>query len=100
MAVRGAANRLEREQKARLALAWHVEAFARTKRLPKLAKVLGPAKPEARPRQTAEQIQSVLRGLGRPPREPSPNPVAEAPRKTARRGGVIARTPTLPKPPR
>lgn len=50
--MKAAAMRRELEMDERMSLAWHIEAFARTKKLPKLKDIIGkasrkPAKPKA-----------------------------------------------------
>lgn len=59
-ALRGAARRAKRAQDGRLSLAWHVEAFARTKRLPKLGDLVSAGPARKRPaRQSAEEMAAV-----------------------------------------
>jgi len=55
-------KRLEYEQRARAWLAWHVVALDRTKRLPPLKSLLGPAKPE-RKAQTWQEQARIARQL-------------------------------------
>ena len=54
--------RLAHEHRARTWLAWHVVALDRTKRLPPLKSLLGPAKPE-RKGQTWQEQARIARQL-------------------------------------
>lgn len=53
---------IERD-KSNLALAWHVEAFARSKRLPKLEKLLRQIERQKLPEQTPDDMLEVLRSI-------------------------------------
>lgn len=44
-----------------MSLAWHVEAFARMKKLPSLAKVLGRPEAQIATEQTDEEILAAMR---------------------------------------
>ena len=55
-------RRLDYEQRARAWHAWHVVALDRTKRLPPLKSLLGPAKPE-RKAQTWQEQARIARQL-------------------------------------
>lgn len=55
-------KRIEYEQKARAWLAWHIVALDRTKRLPPLKSLVGPAKPE-RKAQTWQEQAAIARQL-------------------------------------
>lgn len=59
--MRAARRRVEEA----LFLAWHTEAFARTKRLPALAKVLSGEERQTIRAQTPEQMLAVMRSLKR-----------------------------------
>ena len=54
--------RYDYEQKGRAWLAWHVVALDRSKRLPPLKQLLGPAKPERKP-QTWQEQATIARAL-------------------------------------
>jgi hypothetical protein len=58
--LEGAKRRLLEEHERDLALAWYIEAFARTKRLPKLDTLLNQGKPR---KQTPEEMRSAIRGM-------------------------------------
>lgn len=58
--LEGATNRLKREHNDRAWLAWHIEALARQKKLPKLKELLHSEKPSGR-KMTPEQLESVTR---------------------------------------
>lgn len=57
MILDGATSRLKHEQNDRAWLAWHIEALARAKKMPKLAEMMhgAPKKPN-RPQTVEEQI--------------------------------------------
>lgn len=58
----GAVARLKRDRDEKIILAWHIEAFARQKKLPPLERLLKMEdQPKARA-MTPEQIQAALRG--------------------------------------
>lgn len=57
--MKGAANRLKREHNANAWLAWHIEALARQKKLPKLQSMLHSDKPKRR--QTVDEQIAVAR---------------------------------------
>lgn len=58
--MKGAVARMTAEQDGRAWLAWHIEALARTKKLPKLEKMMGPKKPTRG--MSPEQMEEVVRG--------------------------------------
>lgn len=58
MITGGVTDRLVREHNERMALAWHIEALHRSKRLPKLNTLL--AKTASRKRQTWQEQQAVM----------------------------------------
>jgi hypothetical protein len=58
-AMEGAALAAKRKQEADLSLAWHVEAFARQKKLKKLSEILG-HKPKA---QTTDEMLAELQAF-------------------------------------
>lgn len=55
--LQGAARAAKKNHEAMLFQAWHTEAFARTKKLPKLTDILG----EKRKAQTPEEMLDVFR---------------------------------------
>lgn len=57
--MRGAARRVERETAERMWLAWHVGAFGRAAKMPRLADVM--PKPSTRRRQSPEEMEAALR---------------------------------------
>jgi hypothetical protein len=57
----GYVQRRKIEHEQALALAWHVEAFARVKRLPSLAKVLGRHEGRVPVQQSNEEILAAMR---------------------------------------
>ncbi len=60
--LEGVSARLIYEHNERMRAAWHVEAFARTKRLPKLKEMmLSDKKPSSR-QMTTEQLIAVTKG--------------------------------------
>lgn len=59
--LEGVSDRLRYEHNERMRAAWHVEAFARTKRLPKLKDVLISDQPKGQKRMTPEQLLAVTR---------------------------------------
>ena len=58
--IRAALRRLKSEGRARLAMAWHIEAFARTKELPPLDKLFPDDRPK-RPMSDAEIRNQMTR---------------------------------------
>jgi hypothetical protein len=56
----GAMQRLRRERNERMSQAWHIEALARTKRLPKLNAMLDGGRDKPR-RMTPEQLEAATR---------------------------------------
>lgn len=56
--LKGAGARLTREHDANAWLAWHIEALARSKKLPKLAEMQS-GKPQKRRRMTPEEMISM-----------------------------------------
>ena len=60
--LRAAHRRREIEADERLSLAWHVEAFARTKKLPKLQDIIGKSSRQrhpSRPQSPDEQLANM-----------------------------------------
>lgn len=51
----GVSNRLKREHNDRASLAWHIEALARSKKLPKLKDLMHDAPKKSKQRQTVEE---------------------------------------------
>ena len=61
MIVDGASRRRKADANALLSAAWHTEAFARSKRLPRLKDILKDGGEREARRQTPEQIEAVMR---------------------------------------
>ena len=61
-----AKQRREDERRRDLALAWHVEAFARQKTLPPLMQLLVPAKPQQSPGEMATVLHMLSDQYGIP----------------------------------
>ncbi|RYY72571.1 MAG: hypothetical protein EOP03_00280 [Proteobacteria bacterium] len=59
--LRGVTDRRIRERDERMSLAWHIEAMARVKKMPKLDSMLSSKKRPAGKKMTAEQIEAVTR---------------------------------------
>lgn len=57
----GAVSRLRRERSELAWLAWHIEALARTKKLPTLESLLGNQKRPTGRRMSPEQIEAITR---------------------------------------
>jgi hypothetical protein len=57
----GAVAGMERERKMMLSMAWHIEAFARSKKLPPLEKILGNQQKATGRRMSPEQIEAITR---------------------------------------
>lgn len=57
----GAVAGMERQRKMMLSQAWHIEAFARTKKLPKLKELLGDDKKPTGRRMSPDQIEAITR---------------------------------------
>jgi len=60
--LEGAVARLRRERNENMVLAWHIEALARQKKLPKLDDLIKAEKKPTGRRQTPEQIEATVRG--------------------------------------
>ena len=60
MVLEGSMNRQKRNRNELVSLAWHVEAFARQKKLPRLSDLLKDDAPTGR-RMTPEQIEAITK---------------------------------------
>lgn len=63
MIIDGATRRRKADANALLSAAWHTEALARSKRLPRLKAVLSDGGERESRRQSPEQIEAVMRSI-------------------------------------
>ncbi|EPE95710.1 hypothetical protein RGCCGE502_22710 [Rhizobium grahamii CCGE 502] len=59
--IAGVTNRKNRERDERMSLAWHIEALARQKKLPKLETMMTGANKSTGKQMSAEQMEAVTR---------------------------------------
>jgi len=60
--IQGVFDRRERERDERMSLAWHIEALARQKRLPRLESLMSTKNKPTGHRMTPGQIEAITRG--------------------------------------
>lgn len=63
LVIDGVTSRRNRERDERMSLAWHIEALARQKKLPKLDSMMTGAKKATGKSMSAEQMEAITRSF-------------------------------------